>query len=99
MTKNKFSKAEVLAARDVLNHIRHAGRYFAYCVDDGTLIWHHNRGPWERDDDAAQFLTFAREVCSQEKALQALQYFKMCFSIQIDAPMKAQRLAAARPVK
>ena len=94
----RLSKADVLAAREILGHIRHSGKYFAYCVDDGTLIWHENRGPWQRDDFAVQFLAFAEEVSDREKALNALEYFRLCFSIQIDASTKAQRLTVA-PLK
>lgn len=97
----KMSETEYGAVREILKTLASEGKYFAYCPDDGTLIWHQGlRGAWQRDDDGSQFLRFATTKASAREAALALWYFKAsCYTSHIDATLKAKRLAGRKETK
>jgi hypothetical protein len=93
--KKKIPEADYQAIRHILKELAADRKYFAYCKEDDTLIWHQGlNGPWNRDDDGSYFLELASAQASPREAVLALAYFKhSCVSSHIDATLRVKRLA------
>jgi hypothetical protein len=95
--RKRFPDEDYRVIREVLKALSSDGKFFAYCIDDDTLIWHEGRGPWQRDDDGARFIALAASKSSYAHAKLTLDYFKKsCFTSHIDATTKAKRLRSAQ---
>lgn len=97
--KHYMTDSDYHAVREIVRSLSAEGKYFSFCPDDNTLIWHLGvRGKWQRDDDGSRFLEFARQAASPRHAELALEYFKRsCFNSHIGSELKAKRLSTEKP--
>lgn len=89
----RYTDEEYKRIKDALKVLAAAARYFAYCTDDDSFIYHIGRGPWFRDDDGKQFRLWLSEQLSKREVGLTIEYFKkFCHTSHIDSALKTKRL-------